>query len=356
MEEPTASLPAYIYDLAKYPFLDLGAQYVRYNGYTMATFDDPAFSRVVDAARQKLLLHLQGQYDVKTQSTRDSVLTFLACTIVLRLVNDRTAINKFCMQEARRMEAFLEGEMSERGRRAALIAELYSYVLGVRTQSDPDGPDVFVIMRVTDYLMLSSRCSAPKFHLINQLVDRGWVHLEMYDALRLARETMAGMIRGRIIGMKLERSHVAKSLLMLASELDEKLSVDRRDTLGKNYNLTEEQMAPCARHCIAKLRTGENLGDAGRFFLANYLAAIGLDEDHVIDYFRNAPDFNERVTRYHVRRVIKSLDPVDAKPKVTGCEKLRNLGLCFPDPEKCAHIFNPMQYGRPRDGDPAANH
>jgi DNA primase large subunit len=78
--------------------------------------------------------------------------------------------------------------------------------------------------------------------------------------------------------------------------------------------------------------------------LATYMLEIGKSVDEVAALFHNAPDYNEKVTRYQVEH-LAGIRGSHVKYSVPSCEKLRNENLCFAT-EKCNGITNPIQFGR----------
>jgi DNA primase large subunit len=74
------------------------------------------------------------------------------------------------------------------------------------------------------------------------------------------------------------------------------------------------------------------------------MLAIGKQTDEVVELFKNAPDFNEKITRYQVEHLAGTKGS-RVKYSVPSCEKLRNENLCFAT-EDCAGIINPVQFGR----------
>jgi DNA primase large subunit len=78
--------------------------------------------------------------------------------------------------------------------------------------------------------------------------------------------------------------------------------------------------------------------------LATYMLAIGKPIDEIVALFENAPDFNEKITRYQVEH-LAGMKGSRTKYSVPSCEKLLNENLCFAT-EQCAGVFNPIQFGR----------
>jgi DNA primase large subunit len=79
--------------------------------------------------------------------------------------------------------------------------------------------------------------------------------------------------------------------------------------------------------------------------LATYMLAIGKSIEEIIMLFHNAPDYNEKVTKYQIEH-LAGLRGSGTKYSVPSCQKLLNQNLCFAT-EECTGITNPIQFGRP---------
>jgi DNA primase large subunit len=89
----------------------------------------------------------------------------------------------------------------------------------------------------------------------------------------------------------------------------------------------EDAFPPCVKRAIERLRQGENISHAERFLIATFLLNIGLEVDQVVELFRSAPDFNEKITRYQVEH-LAGLRGGRKKYSPYSCDKLKALGLC----------------------------
>jgi DNA primase large subunit len=78
--------------------------------------------------------------------------------------------------------------------------------------------------------------------------------------------------------------------------------------------------------------------------LATYMLSIGKSVDEVILLFKNAPDYNEKITRYQVEH-LAGIKGSQIKYSVPTCSKLANENLCYATND-CKGITNPVQFGR----------
>jgi|MonGeyMetagenome_1017769.scaffolds.fasta_scaffold03783_2 DNA primase large subunit len=183
----------------------------------------------------------------------------------------------------------------------------------------------------------------PDWSMINRPVVKGWVLLriddferileEAYEAriLRLASREDVGYIAGVLgkmdkISALLERLRSYRPIAARAAPAGE--------------------TPPCMASILESLKRGENLPHVARFAITAYLLRQGWDVDRIVDLFRSAPDFNERITRYQVQHIAGQAGG-RKEYSVPSCETMNSWGLC-PTNLGCG-VKNPVQYGRRRD-------
>ncbi|HVX03427.1 MAG TPA: hypothetical protein VHA09_09770, partial [Nitrososphaera sp.] len=192
-------------------------------------------------------------------------------------------------------------------------------------------------VRVTDYLTRSSHFHEQEWKMINRLVQGGQVFLDADETVRLVRSELAVLITSRVRAMNLPA--LPQSLSKIVEEM--------RTELAPRYEYRSYAVSdypPCVKHALEIMGKGENLPHSARLMLATYMLAIGKQIDDIIEMFKNAPDFNERITRYQVEHLSGSKGS-KTKYSVPSCEKLRNENLCFATAD-CNGIINPVQFGR----------
>jgi len=109
----------------------------------------------------------------------------------------------------------------------------------------------------------------------------------------------------------------------------------------------DPRMPPCIERLIEDLQRGENLPHFARFALATFLTHAGWSVDQIVDLFRNAPDFDEKVTRYQVEHVAGKRGG-GKRYAPPACARMRQEGLCVAD---CG-VGHPLVFLRrgPRQG------
>ena len=82
--------------------------------------------------------------------------------------------------------------------------------------------------------------------------------------------------------------------------------VDRLKVIAKKFEVKiveSSEYPPCIKHAIEVLEKGENLSHSGRFMLATFLLARGQQVEQIAPLFKNAPDYNEKVTLYQLNHL-----------------------------------------------------
>ncbi len=326
-------------DLAKYPFLAETGQYLRDKGFNLEQLGHPDWKPIVEKAYGRIVVAATGQIygsDIEKLENLDSeILSFVTAIILLKSTGISTLIKRFSLAEARRAEKYLEQDLRSKDERKLdfplkIIQDLFSVKVVIQG-------DDFVI-KVTDYLKRSVHFHEREWKLINRRVEKGSVFLTSHETVRLIRRELDAYINSKI--------HSATTLSIPETF---KERVADLVALAQKFSATviiSTEYPPCIKHAIEVLDRGENLPHSGRFMLATYLLAKGQTIDQIAPLFKNAPDYNERVTRYQIEH-IAGTSGKRTKYSCPSCDKLKSENLCFEIPE-CNGIINPVQFGKKR--------
>jgi DNA primase large subunit len=325
-------------DLAKYPFLREAGDYVRQTGLNWDELASPEFTNILDRAVERIEVAASGGVYEKLDRYEIEVLTFLVALIIVKSVALEPVFRKFALAEARRAEKFLtedlkrQNELQKRSLFSKIFEDLFQLKIGL---AEPDNR--LYKVRVTDYLSRSSHFHEQEWKLVNRLASRGYVYLDPDETVRLIRNELSVMMYARVRSMTLPT--IPKAIEAKAEALRAKFAprFDYRPMSVTDY-------PPCIKHALEVMGKGENLPHSARVMLATYMLAIGKPVDEIVGMFENAPDFNQKVTRYQVEH-LAGMKGSRTKYSVPSCEKLLNENLCFAT-EQCAGITNPMQFGR----------
>jgi DNA primase large subunit len=326
-------------DLAKYPFLNEAGEYLRESGFGWEELERPEMKDIIDRAAERIEVGVGGNIYDKLERYEIEILVFIVSLIMVKSIGIEPVLKKYALSEARRAEEFLGRDLKQQSeiQKRSLLTKIFEDLFKLKIGVADDGRHFKV--RVADYLARSSRFHEQEWKLINRLVRGGHVYLDADETVRLVRNELSVLIYEKIKTMTLPT--LPQAIKVKAEELRAKLA-PRYD-----YHVSAvTEYPPCVKHAIKAMSIGENLPHSARVMLATYLLAIGKPVDEITMMFQNAPDFNEKITRYQVEH-LAGMKGSRTKYLVPSCEKLRNENLCFAI-EECNGIINPAQFGRKR--------
>ena len=313
-------------DLAKYPFLNEASDYIRETHFDFGEFNRPEMRHIIDRAAERIEVEVtSGTIYEKLDKYEIEILTFLVALMMAKSMGVEPILKKHSLFEAMRAEKFLTEDLKKEKneqRKRLLLFKIFGELFKVK---------------VTDYLIRASHFHEQEWKLINRLVHKGYVYLDADETVRLIRSELSALIYNRVKSMAL--STLPETIKAKVDEL--------RPKIASNYEYRIHKVTdypPCIEHALKVMNKGENLPHSARLMLATYMLAIGKSVDEVAALFHNAPDYNEKVTRYQVEH-LAGIRGSHVKYSVPSCEKLRNENLCFAT-EKCNGITNPIQFGR----------
>ena len=333
-------------EIAKYPFLADAGQYLKDQGFSLEQFgSDPDLKQLIEKAYERILVaadgkiyksDLDGDHVSKEAALPREVFSFLLAIVLLKLSGMHTLIKRFALAEARRAEKYLEKDLAN-------ISDESKNQLAIRVIDDlfsvqVEKSDDYFIIPVSDYLKHSINFHEREWKLINRHVENGQVFLSPHETVRLIRKELGTYINSKIIN--------AKTPTMIPGFED---SVNKLVSLSKKfatYTVTTGEYPPCVKHAIEILEKGENLPHSGRFMLATFLLSKGQTVQQIAPLFKNAPDYNERVTLYQLNH-LAGTSGSGTQYSCPSCEKLKTQSLCFATSE-CDNIINPLQFGKKR--------
>ena len=323
-------------EIAKYPFLAEAGQYLQDKGFTLEQFaTDPDLQIVVDKAYERIESATNGRiYNTKLDSS--DTFSFLIAIILLKLSGMNTLINRFSLAEARRAEKFLEkdliGNLNKTSEELAIkiIRDIFS--VSVKKIKN------YFVIPIPDYLRHAVNFHELEWKLVNRRVENGMVFLTPHEAVRLIRKELSGYIGSRIRAANTPSMHKG-----FEDKVNKLVGLAKKFTVSATVST---EYPPCIKHAIDVLENGENLSHSGRFMLATFLLGRGQPIDKIALLFKNAPDYNEKITRYQINQIAGETGS-NTKYSCPSCEKIKSNDLCFAIPE-CDNIINPIQFGKKR--------
>lgn len=322
-------------EIAKYPFLSEAGTYLREKGFTLEQFGDEDFKPIIDLALSRIQIAADGKTfnsDFSIKNLDIEVFSFLVAVILLKQSGMNTLIKRFSLAEARRAEKFLEKDLINTHTNEELAIKIIKDLFAMNvTKSD----DYFVIP-AADYLTHAIHFHEQEWKLVNRLVHDGKVFLSAHETVRLIRKEL-----DNFISSKIQSANIPSIPESFKKPIDTLLTLAKKFTV-QTIETTEQP--PCIKHALEILHKGENLPHSGRFMLATYLLNKGQTIEEIAPLFKNAPDYNEKITLYQLKHLAGNFGS-GTKYACPSCEKLKSENLCYIIPE-CANIINPLQFGR----------
>ena len=335
-------------ELAKYPFLADAGEYLKEQGFTLEQFgNDPDLIPLIEKAYHRIYSACEGnpqsyKSDIvenqvsNTGTLPREVFSFLLSIVLLKLTGIPTLAKRFALNEAMRAESYLEKDLKNISNDSnelpiRIIEDLFS--IKIRKQDD------FFAIPISDYIKHSIYFHEREWKLINRRVENGFVLLPPHQTVRLVRKELGNFITSKIL--------TGKKPSMISGF--EKF-VNNLISYSKKFSssiVESGEYPPCIKHAIEILEKGENLPHSGRFMLATFLLSKRQSVEQIAPLFKNAPDYNERVTLYQLNH-LAGTSGNGTQYSCPSCEKLKTQNLCFVIPE-CDNIINPLQFGKKRN-------
>jgi len=323
-------------EIAKYPFLAEAGQYLQDKGFTLEQFaTDPDLQIIVDKAYERIESATSGRiYNTKLDSS--DTFSFLIAIILLKLSGMNTLINRFSLAEARRAEKFLEKDLVSNLNKTSeeLAIKIIRDIFSVSVKKIKN----YFVIPIPDYLRHAVNFHELEWKLVNRRVENGMVFLTPHEAVRLIRKELSGYI-----GSKIRTANTPSMHKGFEDKVNKLVGLAKKFTVSTTVST---EYPPCIKHAIDVLENGENLSHSGRFMLATFLLGRGQPIDKIALLFKNAPDYNEKITRYQINQIAGETGS-NTKYSCPSCEKIKSNDLCFAIPE-CDNIINPIQFGRKR--------
>lgn len=322
-------------EIAKYPFLSEAGTYLREKGFTLEQFGDEDFKPIIDLALSRIQIAAEGKIfnsDFSIKNLDIEVFSFLVAVILLKQSGMNTLIRRFSLAEARRAEKFLEKDLINTHTNEELAIKIIKDLFAMNVSKSDD----YFVIPTPDYLTHAVHFHEQEWKLVNRLVHDGKVFLSAHETVRLIRKEL-----DNFISSKIQSANIPSIPESFKKPIDTLLILAKKFTV-QVIETTEQP--PCIKHALEILHKGENLPHSGRFMLATYLLNKGQTIDEIAPLFKNAPDYNEKITLYQLKHLAGNFGS-GTKYACPSCEKLKSENLCYIIPE-CANIVNPLQFGR----------
>lgn len=310
---------------------------------------DPELKVIVDAAYDRIMKDITGtaktipaDVEFDPAALKREIFAFLVAVVLLKLSGMQTLIRRFAIREAMKAEKYLTDDLKNLAQdpmKTNVILDIIidTFKVDVRTQRTGTRLVSEYLISVPDYIRRAVVFHEREWKLVNRQVHDGMVHLRPEKISRLLRDEIRQYIQTNI------QSAPRPEMYPSFQEPVQKLVSYAKKHFPAAPAIQSSEYPPCIKHAIAELEQGKNLPHSGRFMLATYLLNVGKTVQDIAPLFRNAPDYDEKITLYQ----LNNLAGADGGTKYScpSCQKLQSQGLCFPV-KACEGITNPLQFGR----------
>jgi DNA primase large subunit len=338
---------------ARYPFFQAAREAVQETDVALADLiaeDAPAVERGVERVERALVEGTVAAEDPYRWEPRDELLSYPLARILVSLLDDQAAVEKYAAAEAETAATRFEEDVaadddlqSARHPRVSLERLLREFDLPDRVRAEPAArgrePAWFRI-DVGTYLALSDADWGDRWRLVNRELLDGEVRVERPELYRLLREA----VRRRVIEGLPFSVRESPGGDALAAELEPKVA-DLRELLAEHEQPTgvdviaPAQFPPCVTALLDRARDGEALPDHSAFALTAFLVDVGLGPEEIGSLVGDASDPESLATR---ARYLQDGDRTQY-PMPT-CATMQALGDCVNRDERCETIAHPMRY------------
>ncbi|MEM1655207.1 MAG: DNA primase large subunit PriL [Nitrososphaerota archaeon] len=333
---------------ARYPFLPEARRRLAEYGITLESFNDPAYLKVVERAKRRILEAIERGDEIELSGLSDDdfieLASFPLSIAMIAAMGDKRLARRFALATASLTIKLLESEDPEW--RDEIVLKIARDVFSMDVRQDArviGGVSYGYSLGLRDYLRGALAFNRPEWKLVNRVVERGRVLVTSHELIRLLKD--------RVMEHVLSLIERVGKIGALPGPVEEAI----KEIRGKMPAAVEleldavktgpETWPPCMRAIADKLMAGENISHFANFSFAAFLSNIGFEPHEIIRFYANRPDFNERIARYQVEH-IAGLRGSRTRYTAPSCSTMKTNGLCVKDGALCGGVRSPLAYYR----------
>jgi len=314
----------------KFPFTKTGKRVIKELNVSFDGLGEAAKKSA--AARLKAAFKRQAYFQPNLEGHRelleDEILSYTLAKIYISAINNSRLYSQFARSNAE--SAFSRLEEERRETLKIRMAQEFGFDFGPTEEGRYS-------ISVADFLSANTGIEVLK--LVNQSVESGRVELNGERFSRLLSEKAFNEV---LESLPSKAGGVPESVKAEALALGEAFVKKQRAAFAKiSGRARPELFPPCMEKMYADLLAGKNLPHLARFDLSTFLNAVGMPEEEIIKAFGNASNYNEKTTRYQVRKILKG-GRQGKGYSPASCAKIKTHTLCV---AQC-NVKHPAQYYR----------
>lgn len=299
-----------------FPFTVSAKKIVAEQGLSLENLPEPVVERGI-ALAGNAFSGKNRQFELRSADLLlQEILAFPVAKIIVSAVNDPVLFQRLSAMFADSAYNFLKGEKNAKQTAISLAADL-----GIKLDF-PEEKNFFVSMPLQDFLGIPFRDN--NFKLVNQFVSQGTVFLDLNGFCRFLKEKSFAAV---FSSLPVPTKGIPKRLLSAAATLKSEARAlnERLFQQAFSGNVAPEAFPECMSSMYSRLAAGQKISHMGNFSLAAFLNSIGMQKQQILELFKKAPNYNERIASYQINRIARQ----NYTPP--SCEKIRSYGLC-PNP------------------------
>ena len=266
-----------------------------------------------------------------------SNVTFMLTLWLLRYLDESVLTSKFINGQRDILTSELDVFADE-------DIEDYCHRMGMHLDFDVER-EIFSVPFDT-FIRNNTRISGEKYRLSYQPVNKGTVYANRDVVIKIAREffvksafrTVENISMNDVVDVFEPYADFISSMRILYDQLKSSRKVD----LGA---VDSTKFPPCIREYISEMKSGVNLPHLARFTLVSFLHKTGMTSGEIIELFKTAPDYNEKMTVYQVNHVTGEISGTEYSPP--KCAVLKSNHLCYMGEDTLCNqewLRHPLQY------------
>jgi DNA primase large subunit len=151
-------------------------------------------------------------------------------------------------------------------------------------------------------------------------------------------EFLAVVLKKRILRTtEVNKKELPKVYLEISEDIKKKFQSTQKEREDFDYRfsgkLSNNDFPPCFDKLYNDLLSGKKLSHIGNYHLAVFLAGVGYSYEDIINIYKHAPNFDERIAGYQIKKILEK------KYSIANCETLKSNDLCVFD----CKVKHPLQ-------------
>jgi DNA primase large subunit len=349
---------------ARYPFLSAAREAVRETDLSLSALvaeGAPAVERARERVERALTSGTTAPEEPEQWDPRDELLSYPLARILVSLLDDAAAVEKYAAAEAatvaERFEADFASDDDDRLRSVdrggvsrreildefGIDAELERNVdvgagtgAGRRRRTGGRGQTWFRLPLAT-YLDLADPDWGDAWRLVNREVVDGHVRVRESELDRLVERAVHERVAdGLPFDVRERNPELAAALEPAVASVRQLLTAGHAPTAGPGV-VDPSQFPPCVTALVDRARGGEELPAESRFALTSFLVALDCDAETVASLTGLDPETTATQVEF-----LRDREGTQYPPP--SCATMQAYGDCVNRDERCDRIAHPLAY------------